>query len=150
MSKRDLEVEMSTSTAHRLVNYPGICHNLHGHNLTWEIYLEQEVEMDGEENIGVDFKDVSDTIDELDHAALLNYEDPLVPDGLSGRYATIPAVGDVVLFEGDPTVELLTVYMAKELVNRFQPVTYAEVTCYETDKYGMTAEYPREDDEDDE
>ena len=60
---RTLEVERSTSTAHRLDEYDGVCANIHGHNFEWEVTLEVSMENTGEDNMPLDFKDVADLLD---------------------------------------------------------------------------------------
>lgn len=135
LDTRTLTVERSTSTAHRLTHYEGVCANVHGHNMKWDLELVVSMEDTGEENMPLDFKDVSDRIDEYDHAILLNNDDPLVsaPDGVRDL------LGEVVTFEGDPTCELVAQVVADDLVAELDCVLEAFVTLSETEKYGMTA-----------
>jgi 6-pyruvoyl-tetrahydropterin synthase len=145
-----LEVERSTSTAHRLLEYEGVCANVHGHNFHWEVELVLSMEVNGEDNMGVDFKEVSDTIDRADHATLLNDKDPIlnhtpiVPE--DGKETQGHLLGDVVLFEGDPTVELVSKWMARELYKLDEVVEHVTVKCNETEQYGLTATYPEDED----
>lgn len=57
-------------TAHRLLNYKGACHNIHGHSYKAHITIESE-ELN-HENMVIDFKDLKKVIEELtnewDHA----------------------------------------------------------------------------------
>lgn len=132
---RTLTVEgHSTSTAHRLLHYDGACNNVHGHNMVWNVELKVTVP-DDEHNMALDFKDVSGLLDDYDHAIILNEDDPLVnaPDGV------VDLLGDVILTEGDPTCERVGQDVAERFVDEFDNVLYAEVTMYETDKYGMAA-----------
>lgn len=149
MDTRTLEVERSTSTAHRLKHYDGACTNVHGHNMEWEVEVEVSMEGVGEDNMPLDFKDVSDLIDETDHAVLLNEDDPLVPGSLvpggeAERYF-VDALGDCILFEGDPTCEMVSKWMARRLVEEVEAAIHAEVTLWETSKYSITSEFPTED-----
>lgn len=72
---------MYTETAHRLVDYPnGRCQHWHGHSYKWEVTVSAK-KLDA---IGmvVDFKALKAAmvkiIDPLDHALILNKEDPFV------------------------------------------------------------------------
>ena len=134
MSERKLEVERSTSTAHRLKEYDGVCGCVHGHNMKWEITLIVSMEDAGSDNMPLDFKEVSDMVDETDHAILLNDDDPLLD-----REGMEQLLGDLITFDGDPTCELISEWMAERFVDEIPSVLDAEVTIYETDKYGMTA-----------
>ena len=152
MTSRTLTVERSTSTAHRLLHYDGVCGNVHGHNIEWQIEMIVRMDDTGEDNMPLDFKEVSDIIDLTDHAVLLNKEDPLVDVALtyedvdlahdqSGHeywQGHLELLGEVILFYGDPTCELLTQWMAEKLVDLPQ-VLRADVIARETEKYGMYA-----------
>lgn len=156
---RTLHVERSTSTAHRLSHYDGVCGNIHGHNMVWE--AEVEVSMDGadNDNMPLDLKTVSSLIDEVDHALLLNVDDELLDavmvdggivtdgdtlsdlrqmgqDGIYVREAYIEPLGEVYLFWGDPTCEQMSQWMANR-IQQIDAVVDVELTVYETDKYGI-------------
>lgn len=138
---RVLEVEgHTTSTAHRLTHYDGVCANIHGHNMEWNATLEVEVPND-EAQMAEDFKDISDVFDKYDHAVLLNERDPLLNalQEAGGKSLVDEVLGDYYLFEGDPTTELVSKVVADELVDSFENVKRAEVTMKETAKYAMTA-----------
>lgn len=139
---RVLTVERSTSTAHRLSEYDGACANIHGHNMEWEVDLVVSMEETGDDNMPLDFKKVSDLIDETDHAILLSKNDPLVTR-FGGDLGEIERIfGDVIWFEGDPTTEIMSQWMARRLTEEIDAVSYAEVTVWETEKYGMEASHP--------
>lgn len=129
---RELTVNHTTSTAHRLVHYDGVCANVHGHNMEWDVYLHVE-EPETDDAMTIDFKKVSDILDEYDHAILLNEDDALL------EYENaINTLGDVKTFEKDPTTE----HLSQVVVDRFlehPQITYAQVNVKETDKYGMKA-----------
>jgi 6-pyruvoyltetrahydropterin/6-carboxytetrahydropterin synthase len=66
---------------HRLLNYPGKCKNLHGHNGRVEIRL-QSATLDGRGMV-CDFGDVKKIVGrfietKLDHTTLLSIQDPLI------------------------------------------------------------------------
>jgi len=128
---RTVSVTRRTSTGHRLYHYDGVCGNVHGHNLEWDVELTIDMSDTGADNMPLDFKEVSDRIDETDHAVLLNENDPLTEH--SGL------LGEVLTFDSDPTTELVSQWMADRLVSDISAVLSAEVTVKETQKYGMTA-----------
>lgn len=141
---RTLEVERSTATAHRLLEYDGVCGNVHGHNMEWEVELAVSMEGVGTDNMPLDFKDVSEILDQYDHATALNVKDSLVDDIRNdedlpiGEPLAHDVLGEVVLFQSDPTCELISQFVADQFVT-LDNVVEAEVTLYETSKYGMTA-----------
>ena len=72
----------SVCTAHRLMDHPGACKNLHGHNYNITVYLEAE-ELNSQGMV-IDFGDIKKKIgmliDEMyDHKTVLQDTDPLVP-----------------------------------------------------------------------
>lgn len=121
----NLTVEHSTSTAHRLMEYDGACSNVHGHNFKWEVEMKVEVPEDGS-NMSIDFKEVTDELDTVDHAILLNASDPLVDN--------VEALGKFITFDGDPTCELVGDWMAKRLAE-LDNVVWVRIRLSETDKY---------------
>lgn len=133
---RTLTVERSTSTAHRLTHYDGVCGNVHGHNMKWELKLVVSMEDTGDDNMPLDFKTVSDLVDEYDHATVLNEDDVLLDQGVEWAESYL---GEVITFDGDPTCELLADVLARDLVDEIDAVQSANVTLKETEKYGMTA-----------
>lgn len=86
----------------------------------------------------VDLKDVSDTIDIADHALFLNTDDEI--GGL------LQEKNDVITFEGDPTCEVLSRWMAEKLYDISDCIDSTSVILHETDKYSVEAgfgEYDR-------
>lgn len=138
---RELTVARSTSTAHRLLHHDGVCSNVHGHNMVWDVVLTIDMGDTGPDNMPVDFKRISDLVDETDHAILLNADDPLLDDP-----GVTEVLGRVVVLDSDPTTEHLTQWMADRLVQETPKIIRAEVTVRETEKYGMTAVATAEDD----
>jgi 6-pyruvoyl-tetrahydropterin synthase len=143
-----LTAERSPATAHRLSRYDGVCGNVHGHNIEWEVELHIEM-TDESHNMPLDFKDVADLLDRFDHALTVAHDDEMLElDPVWGGVkddADFPVeyqsevFGQVWVFEGDPTCEVLSQYVANELVD-IEPVFNVEVTAWETDKYGMGAD----------
>lgn len=157
MKTRILDIERSTSTAHRLNQYDGVCGQIHGHNMNWDVSAVVSMEEVGDDNMPVDLKDVSGMIDGVDHAAILNRDDPLlqmaiehsdmnvnfseIPQTVSGfiTEGQFPPIGQVFVFEGDPTCEVLAQWMANTMVEELEPVVNVEITLNETAKYGISA-----------
>ena len=147
MNPRQLTVERSTATAHRLSRYDGVCGNVHGHNINWEVSLNVHM-TDEPHNMPLDFKDVAELLDWFDHALVLAQDDEMLElDPVWGGVeedAEYPieyqseVYGQVWVFEGDPTCEVLAQYVADEFA-AIEDVFDVEVTAYETDKYGMQA-----------
>ena len=112
---------------HRLLNYPGKCRHLHGHNANAIITLEGE----NLDDLGMlfDFNEikasVKDWIDqEIDHTLLLYKKDPLIPvlEKEGERFMTT---------EENPTAE----HIARMIFDRVKAAGYpvAEVSVSETD-----------------
>lgn len=140
---RTLHVERSTSTAHRLSHYEGVCGNIHGHNFKWEVEVEVSFDPDDEAAMPLDLKDVSDAIDQVDHACLLNKSDPIMADvgGLVSQPLVEDLFGDVVWFDQDPTCEIVAAWMAEQIYQLTTDVVDVDVFVYETDKYGVSHSY---------
>lgn len=68
----ELFVEHHFSSAHRLMDYPGECSKLHGHNWLVKVYVRSDKL--NEIGISIDFKifktTIKDEIDKLDHVYL--------------------------------------------------------------------------------
>lgn len=144
---RELEIGRSTSTAHRLSRYNGICGNIHGHNMHWEVKVEVDMAHSQDDNMPLDLKDISDLIDEVDHACILSKKDigdlakvfgmEAVPAKREERKELLEEFfGNVYWFEGDPTCEVLVQWMADRIAD-LDPVVWTKVELYETDKYGI-------------
>lgn len=143
MGTRRLHIERSTSTAHRLVHYDGICGDVHGHNMHWEVEARVDMAESDGDNMPLDLKDVSGLIDEVDHTTLLNEDDPLVHDRTQEGIQVTDAkasvrklLGEVIWFDGDPTCEVVVKWMAKR-IHQLDSVIGVRLTLYETDKYGV-------------
>lgn len=158
---RTIDVERSTATAHRLVQYDGACGNIHGHNIVWDVSVEVSMEDTGPDNMPIDMKKISDIIDEVDHAIILSGEDPLVEfiqtnhqDANLGNDGELPLdetkemvenlMGDVIWFEGDPTCEVLSQWMAERIVEADESILWVSVDAAETDKYSVSTDALRQ------
>ena len=141
-----MTVDRTTATAHKLSRYDGACANVHGHNIDWEIEIVVSMEDTGNDNMPLDFKQVSEIIDQVDHELLLSREDEMLEldpawggapsdENLPVRYVS-EVYGPVWVFDGDPTCELLADWMRSE-IGELDSVVESWVTAYETEKYGM-------------
>jgi len=160
MDTRILTVERSTSTAHRLAQYDGVCGDVHGHNMEWQVEVKVDMAYGEDDNMPVDLKDISGLIDDVDHAAVFSRDDELLRfvfehtdvydhDELDNRdedeigpcgfmwSEDIEPIGESYIFKGDPTCEILAQWMAERLINQVPAIIYADVTVKETDKYGI-------------
>jgi 6-pyruvoyltetrahydropterin/6-carboxytetrahydropterin synthase len=117
--------ELSFCFGHRLMDYPGKCRQLHGHNATVAVTVAGPLDKLG---MVADFSDlrrrVGDWIDRtLDHKMILFKGDPLVP--------VLRDQGDPVLAIDDhPTTENLAKLVFEHVRAEGYPVV--EVTLWET------------------
>ena len=88
---------------HRLINYTGLCKNVHGHGIY--ITLELQSKQDPQTGLTVDFHEVNTFLSELDsfwdHGFLVNHEDKEMLDFL------IYTISKHFVTNGNPTMENL-------------------------------------------
>lgn len=111
LSIMTISKEFTFEAAHRLLGYNGACVNLHGHSYKLIITLQGPV--DTSTNMVMDFSEVKKWVNDkiiskVDHALILNSEDPLA-DILSGNELKI------VLLNGNPTAENMLAVFLKHL-----------------------------------
>lgn len=118
--------ELEFCFGHRLKDYDGKCHNVHGHNAKVVVTIETN-DLD-KLGMGTDFVKIKRTVgawldQNLDHKMLLCKDDPLVPEF---QRLGLP----VFVMEENPTTE----NMAKLVFNQAkeQGLPVAEVTFWET------------------
>ncbi|WOF16652.1 6-carboxytetrahydropterin synthase [Methanoplanus sp. FWC-SCC4] len=97
--------EVYFEASHRLLHYEGKCFRLHGHQWRAELWVEGDIDADSQ--ILVDYNMIKKVIDRYDHEVILNEEDPMVP--------CISNFQEVVTTKGDPTSELLSERIAREV-----------------------------------
>ncbi len=97
------EVEFDAS--HRLLQYAGKCHNLHGHRWKVEVWIEGVP--DPVSCILLDYARIKQVVQRFDHQIVLNAADPMV--------GAIEQFHPVVVTDGDPTSELLARIIADDL-----------------------------------
>ncbi len=122
-----LKREITFCYGHRLINYPGKCRNLHGHNGRAIVTLASE-QLD---DLGMvaDFSDIKKIagkyIDEhLDHRMLLHKDDPVL--------SYLKSQGEpVTVLDENPTAENIAKMIFQELTLKGLPVV--EVELWETD-----------------
>ncbi len=131
--------EIDFCYGHRLLNYPGKCRHLHGHNGRLLITLEGD-ELD---NLGMvhDFADIKRVVrgwidEHLDHQMILRRDDPAV--------AVIAELGEpMFLLDGNPTAENIARLIANYAIGQGFPVK--EVQLWETPKCVATYQPPSAD-----
>lgn len=98
-------------TAHRLMDYPGKCKHLHGHNYKVAVDIELNFDSDSSREFGIllDFDTVKRALkavtDPFDHATVLRNDDPL-------RYALLEHGQQLILLSVNPTAENLAEIIA--------------------------------------
>lgn len=131
--------------AHRLMNLPGKCTQIHGHSMHVTMYLGGEVNENGLiENVDgevLDFSQVKKLFRSFlntnyDHHLLLNKDDPwarfLTSTGEGAQGGTLPGL---VKCEGDPTTENIAKWIFEAMALAF-PVDAIEIK--ETATNGVT------------
>lgn len=94
------------SAAHRLNNYQGACHRIHGHNYRVEVTIASPHLVPP--GFIVDFGVVKNIIDAFDHHLILCKDDPLAP--------ILMKVGELfVTVDVEPTTESLADLLAAEI-----------------------------------
>ena len=123
--------QFRTETAHRLLNYNGRCAHLHGHSYLWEVALKgSQLTNNG---MLVDFKDLKramkHVLDPLDHALVLNREDPLIKAARSKDMlrATNGEAPRLIIWDGNPTAESFAAWAYHEIRALSFKVAYVRV-----------------------
>lgn len=119
--------EFHFSYAHRIMNHPGKCRNLHGHNAKVEVSISGEV--DPETHMVIDFSEldmiVKKLINKWDHKTILHHEDPL---------ATILDESELFLIGTHPTAEEFATELATYIQHNLNMPTkvrfYETVNCF--------------------
>lgn len=100
-----IKTERKFSAAHKLPNYIGKCSRLHGH--TWKVEVAIEGEPDVETGMLMDFVEIKNIIDGLDHQYLNDFLE-------------------------NPTVENIAGYILNQLV-KCQPQSDFKIRVWETE-----------------
>ena len=105
----EVEIEREISYAHRLLDHPGQCRFLHGHNGLVKVSVFGE--LDAKTGMLIDFGTLKEIIDELDHRTILQKGDPLLE--------ALQSLGEPckVLLE-PPTAESLAAYFGWKVLAR--------------------------------
>ncbi len=118
--------EIEFCYGHRLLNYPGKCRHLHGHNGIAIITLQAETLDD--RGMLVDFGDIKQTVqlwvdENLDHNMILCKDDPIVPvlESLGERH---------FLMDSNPTAENIARLIFERALSEGLPVV--KVQLWET------------------
>lgn len=150
-------VEHNAEIAHRLMNLPGKCQNIHGHSLNISMHLDGEL---NEQGIlaGLDFGTVKKVFREFldrewDHHVLLNVDDPWagqwrqMPNGQQvTSYAHYQRLPGLTTTPGDPTTENLAKWLCEWAQQEFagDPIRGITISIQETGTNGATAMWSRE------
>ena len=121
--------------AHRLYDYEGKCHNLHGH--TWKVEITLSGELN-DEGMVVDFNKIEDVVgsfidDTLDHSTILNEKDSLLKK-IDTKH---------VVLENDPTSEHLAEFIYNVVSQRLPETTIESVTVWESPTSYATFKRPK-------
>jgi 6-pyruvoyltetrahydropterin/6-carboxytetrahydropterin synthase len=79
-----IQTEVRLSSAHQLPNYPGKCHNLHGHDFRVIIIIEGE---QGEYDFILDFVKIKEVMSKYDHAYLNDFIENPTAENLAYKFA---------------------------------------------------------------
>ena len=124
--------EIDFCYGHRLLNYPGKCRHLHGHNGRAIITLEGSG-LD-ERGMVLDFAEIKQIVsrwidDNIDHRMLLNRDDPIVP--------MLQEMGEpLFLMDANPTAENIAKLIFDLVAQHGFPVV--EVRLWETPRCSAT------------
>ncbi len=134
-------VRASFEAAHRLMNHPGHCKNIHGHSYRLEVRLSRHYTEDilTDEGIVVDFSAAKEAVAKVlyyfDHAIILEKKDPLTQVLTSAKLREQTGiVMRVEILQKPPTAEVL----AGEILSRLQdkleyPLLVDRVRLWETE-----------------
>lgn len=136
----ELRFQRTFAAAHRLMNHPGKCRNIHGHNYHVEVVIAGPVDETG---MVVEFDHVKKIIDAFDHTLILYSGDPLV-----GVLAATDAHPQLKIVPRHPTTENLSHELARLIYyvtcnanNKFARTGVVAVTLSETDNITSVAIY---------
>lgn len=96
-----IHTKVSFESAHRLFEYPGKCQNLHGHGFVAEVWIRGMKQ----DRFGmlIDFAEIKDKINVLDHKVLLNKADPM--------FELLMLKTPVIGLDANPTAENIAIYI---------------------------------------
>lgn len=115
------------SYGHRLLNHPGKCARLHGHN--GKVIVEISSERLNDQKMVMDFYDIRKVVkswidNHLDHRMILCKSDPLTP--------VLQKAGEsIVILEENPTAETLARWIFEETKKQGIPVS--KISLWETE-----------------
>lgn len=130
--------------AHRLLNHPGKCKKLHGHNYKVTVSIETNAK-DPDTNMVLDFGTVKDELapmfNDLDHKLILNENDPLLK-----IEELMAATGreNVVMWSEDPTAESMAEYFTRSImdwIHMYFEGRQVTVSCKVEETEGNSAVY---------
>jgi 6-pyruvoyltetrahydropterin/6-carboxytetrahydropterin synthase len=154
----EIQINHEVQVAHRLMNLPGKCQNIHGHSMHITLIVRGELNddgymVDGDEvldfyNLKKLFRGHLDT--EYDHHLLLNINDPFagpittIRRDEAGQFTSdtdsYPSLPGVITFTGDPTTENFAKRVMTEMkwIYDFKTAFVYKVTIRETGTNGAS------------
>ena len=137
MGKMNLKKIVWFSAAHLLLNYEGKCSKLHGHN--WKVVIKVEGEPDKESGILIDFTQLKNIVEELDHKILIPQENNLIcfvgdySIAIDNTTYRFPEKDCVLLPYKNITAENLVNYFLKKILNSNSHIKDMEVEVWESE-----------------
>lgn len=123
-NRAEVSYSWEFSAAHRLMNHPGKCRRLHGHN--YGVTIEVEGALDSETGMVIDFdvlKQCAKQVDEVfDHRTILYVDDPIV------KLLQTDFNDSLLLVPKHPTVEVICELVWDEV--RQGLIKYTPTTIY--------------------
>jgi 6-pyruvoyl-tetrahydropterin synthase len=152
----DLYIRHNVEMAHRLLNLPGKCQQIHGHSLKVKVSWIGGVNADGyftlDDGSVMDFSNAKRVVrkyldESYDHHLLLSQHDPWAQtvyfhgeDWENGKGAQLPGM---VIMPADPTTENICLWIAEWCSNRFSADVIVEID--ETGTNGVAVAWSFED-----
>jgi 6-pyruvoyl-tetrahydropterin synthase len=158
----DLYIRHNVEMAHRLLNLPGKCQQIHGHSLKVKVSWIGGVNVDGyftlDDGSVMDFSNAKRVVrryldESYDHHLLLSQHDPWTksvlvnmgpdhqePDGVLWQPTQLPGM---VIMPADPTTENICLWIAEWCSNRFSADVIVEID--ETGTNGVAVAWSFED-----
>lgn len=119
-----LTQKVDFDACHRLYGYNGNCQNCHGHTWQVELTIDSDQELNKCDML-LDYREIKQWFkDTLDHCAILNEDDPLVPLLKSQKCK-------VTTLNGNPTAENLAKFIAGYF-NNIIATKYVSVIVHES------------------
>jgi len=126
--------ELRFEYAHRLFNYVGKCHNIHGHNEIVWVYFRRTDFFLNDIDMVIDFNDIKSGIgkwidDNWDHSILLNKEDKKTIRAMEKLQMKL------YIMSGNPTAELIAHYLLHIVGPKYYSKTLNNLELYKVEVF---------------